>query len=254
MLGSCTSGLDEKRELYLILELCDYGDLKQYLIQNKKKILSGEESQFVKSRCLILWSYDIAQGMQYLSANKIMHGDLAARNILLDGDPLQRGYLVARIADFGLSKKFYENVKYEKEARLFVPWKWMPFEYLKNDFLTLKSDVWSYGVLLWEIMSFGRIPYGHLDYNEILEKLEDGYRLTCPVEIKTISSWSPETLYQNASKTCFVEDLEERGTFSDILRILEEELWEEEKMCYKEMEESYQQIYAKTYLNLRQTL
>ena len=176
MVGSCTSELEKTRELWLLLEFCDHGDLKHFLVEHKDEIVS-EESNKLNTRCLVLWAYDISKGMQYLSDNKIMHGDLAARNVLLDDDPMKSGYLVAKVADFGLSKKFYENVTYEKETRLLVPWKWMALEYLKNGILNLKSDIWSYGVLFWEIFSFGRVPYGHQDYEELVPKLDNGYRL-----------------------------------------------------------------------------
>ena len=253
MIGCCTSELEETREVWLLLEFCDYGDLKHYLVHNKNKILAGGRSPTIDSRCLVRWAYDVAKGMHYLSESKIMHGDLAARNVLLDEDPLKCGYPIAKVADFGLSKKFYENITYEKESRTMVPWKWMALEYLKNDILTLKSDVWSYGVLFWEILSFGRVPYGHEEYNELLLKLENGYRLPCPAEVDNISSWSAEMLYVNVSKACFVEDCDTRGTFETIVKILEEELSEEEERNYTKTCEAYQANHANNYIKLGKT-
>ena len=110
---------------------------------------------------------------------------------------------LAKVADFGLSKRFYDNVKYSKESRLYVPWKWMALEYLMNDYFTLTSDVWSFGVLFWEILSFGRTPYGQQEYDELLDKLKTGYRLSFPDEAKQILSWSPQSLFQSLSKMCF---------------------------------------------------
>ena len=83
MIGACTSELRTEKNLWLLLEYCPHGDLKTYLTQNKKKILSSNDG-----RELMLWSYDISKGMQYLAKNQIMHGDLAARNILLAVDIL----------------------------------------------------------------------------------------------------------------------------------------------------------------------
>lgn len=247
MIGSCTSELEESKELWLLLEFCKHGDLKTYLRDNKKKILAGGESEIINNRLLVLWSYDISQGMYYLAEKKIMHGDLAARNVLLQDDPLKCGYLVAKVADFGLSKKFYENVKYEKTSRTFVPWKWMALEYLRDNFFTLTSDVWSFAVVVWEILSFGRIPYGQQDFDELLSKLEDGYRLPSPPDIRHISNWSPEKFYQELSKVCFVENPNDRATFADVVKIIENELLVEEKFRYTEMDHRYQSTLAKDY-------
>ena len=186
--------------------------------------------------------------MQYLAKNQIMHGDLAARNVLIDEDPLKSGYPLAKVADFGLSKKFYDNLKYKKKAREFVPWKWMALEYLTSDYFTLTSDVWSFAVVVWEILSFGRNPYGPQDYNEVLEQLENGYRLPCPRDIDEISTWSPEGLYNKISAICFVSDPLERAHFSKVVKLIEKELSQEEIMRYTQMSEKYQTSCANQYL------
>ena len=125
---------------------------------------------------------------------------------------MKNEYPLAKVADFGLSKKFYDNVKYEKTSRMLVAWKWMAIEYLTNEFFTLTSDVWSYAILLWEILSFGHTPYGCQEYGEVLKKLESGYRLPCPTDI-LILSWSPDSLYNELSKVCFVAEPGNRATF-----------------------------------------
>jgi serine/threonine protein kinase len=148
MIGACTSEISKTKDIWLVIEFCELGELKNYLIGNKETIISGTNSKEINSRCLLLWSHDIAKGMQYLSENYIMHGDLAARNIMLDEDPLKIGCSVAKVADLGLSKKLYGDMTYEKQNRTMIPWKWMAPELLKNDYLTLRSDVWSFGVFL----------------------------------------------------------------------------------------------------------
>ena len=240
MLGANTSDLDNEGRMWLLLEYCRHGDLKTYIMEKKNKILSGREGHDpINNRCLITWTYDIAKGMQFLAENHIMHGDLAARNILIDEDPLKLGYPLAKVADFGLSKKFYDNVKYVKDSRLFVPWKWMAMEYLTKDFFTLTSDVWSFGVLLWEILSFGRNPYGHQGYDELLEKLENGYRLDCPKEVNQITSWSAKELFKNVSNVCFIAEPLDRASFSQVVDIIKLQMTSDEIVRYNRRKDVY---------------
>ena len=148
--------------------------------------------------------------------------------------------LIAKVADFGLSKKFYVDIKtYEKRSRVFVPWRWMAIEFLLDHYFTLQSDIWSYGVLVWELLSFGKIPYGHQDYDEVSQKLESGYRLPCPKEVANISAWSPKIVYQEISEQCFNENPEKRATFSQIKGILSNHMTLEEIDNYKRIKQSY---------------
>ena len=96
--------------------------------------------------------------------------------------------LVAKISDFGLSKTFYDNIRYKRHTQDYdVPWKWMALEYLQNDHLTITSDVWSYGVVLWEIFSCGKEPYVSLSVDDMLSQLKKGYTLPCPEESLKVS-------------------------------------------------------------------
>lgn len=125
------------------------------------------------------WAKEIAQGMAFLSKHKIIHGDLAIRNILLDSNRN------AKIADFGLSRKtyYYTSLEVQLEQTTKVPWKWMAPEALVDMKLSSKSDVWSFGVTLWEIFSLGAEPYGGLQWNpQFVHMLSSGVRLDCPQE------------------------------------------------------------------------
>ena len=128
---------------------------------------------------------------------------------------------------------------YEKEVRLHVPWRWMAPEYLNARYFTDTSDVWSFGVLFWEILSLGRIPYGHQGYDEVAMNLKTGYRLPCPDGLEYITLWRPEKLYESISKTCFIANPNKRGTFSDVVQILRSDLTEEEALFHDQMTEHY---------------
>ena len=250
MIGSCSTDLDNRRELWLITEFCHHGELKGYLIENQKQLLSGAEDDLINSRCLLNWSHDIAKGMDFLSSNNIMHGDLGAGNVMLDGSPIQAGLPVAKVAGFGLSKKLETGQNYEKEERVYVPWKWMAIEYLTSDYLTMTSDVWSFGVFLWEMFSCGQTPYGNQDFNDVMTLLEEGplCPLPCPLKNEAVAGWDPEELYHELSNMCFVRDPNERATFSKVSETIEKRLTEKEMLYYANMEEKYQSEYCNAYL------
>ena len=124
--------------------------------------------------------------------------------------------------------------------------------FLKFDYFTLQSDVWSFGVLVWEIFSFGGNPYGQQQYEEVLERLETGYRLPCPSEVKLISSWSPDQFYNNLSKHCFVAEPERRSTFKEVIQIIEKQLTSKELTHSQKIENVYQTKLADKYLRFSQ--
>ena len=249
MIGSCSNELKSSGKVWLLIEFCEFGDLRTYLRKNKSRVLSGNDSEALNSRCLLKWSHGIGKGMQHLEKSRIMHGDLAARNILMSTDILGSECPVAKVADFGLAKKLYDTT-YQKTSRVLIPWKWMAPEFLKDDFFTLKSDVWSFAVLFWEILSFGDNPYGRQEYEEVLERLKSGYRLQYPKDTENTTSWLPENVYSSISESCFVEDPNERANFDDVVRILEDQLTENEKSDYVRLIDTYDSDYACNYVKL----
>ena len=106
------------------------GDMKKFLIQHEREFIDNTNNEDasddnLNTRLLLQWAFHIAKGMQYLARMHIMHGDLAARNILISSDVDNCNSLVAKIADFGLAKNFYGNITYQKSKRKYLPWKWM---------------------------------------------------------------------------------------------------------------------------------
>ncbi|XP_026209098.1 tyrosine-protein kinase receptor TYRO3 isoform X2 [Anabas testudineus] len=154
----------------VILPYMKHGDLRRFLIATRY----GDIPMFVPHQSLLRFMIDIAAGMDYLSSKGFLHRDLAARNCML-GDDLR-----VSVADFGLSKKIYSSDYYRQRVAIRVPIKWMAMESLSESVYTTKTDVWSFGVTMWEIVSRGRTPYPGVHNHELLDLLLSGHRLKPP--------------------------------------------------------------------------
>ncbi|XP_029932442.1 tyrosine-protein kinase receptor TYRO3 isoform X2 [Myripristis murdjan] len=154
----------------VILPFMKHGDLRRFLIATRY----GDIPMFVPLQSLLRFMIDIAAGMEYLSSQGFLHRDLAARNCML-GDDLR-----VCVADFGLSKKIYSSNYYRQKVAIRVPVKWLAMESLSESIYTTKSDVWAFGVTMWEIVSRGKTPYPGVHNHELLDLLISGHRLKPP--------------------------------------------------------------------------
>ncbi|CAL8121490.1 unnamed protein product [Orchesella dallaii] len=185
--------------VYVATELCSNGSLESYLQDNSDSIPNSK---------LFKWAMEIAIGMEHVSSKKIIHRDLATRNVLLDYN------LTAKITDFGLSQRLYQDVdRVRQNTEELLPWKWMALESLKFLEFSTKSDVWSYGVTLWEIFSLGKVPYQDQSFDEkFIARLQMGLRMDYPSRMPLI--------LKEIMSSCWHRDPVQRPSFEEIVKTL----------------------------------
>ncbi|XP_007957601.2 tyrosine-protein kinase Mer [Orycteropus afer afer] len=180
----------------VILPFMKYGDLHTYLLYSR--LDTGPKH--IPLQTLLKFMVDIALGMEYLSNRNFLHRDLAARNCMLRDD------MTVCVADFGLSKKIYSGDYYRQGRIAKMPVKWIAIESLADRIYTSKSDVWAFGVTMWEIATRGMTPYPGVQNHEIYDYLLHGHRLTQPEDCL-------DELYE-IMYSCWRADPLDRPTFS----------------------------------------
>ncbi|ODM99250.1 Fibroblast growth factor receptor [Orchesella cincta] len=196
--------------LYVVTEICQNGSLESLL--RKTERVKNSNDQTSKSELSLVdlnrFCYEISCGMEHITSKKVVHGDLSARNILLDSRN------TCKIADFGLSRKLYEYDKYVKKSQEPIPWKLMAYETLIKMEFTCKSDVWSFGITAWEIFSLGKIPYAGLSWTvDFTDELLTGLRLPKPVH-------ASDQIYKKVLE-CWEIDPKRRPNFSDLVQFFQ---------------------------------
>ncbi|XP_035711954.1 vascular endothelial growth factor receptor kdr-like isoform X2 [Folsomia candida] len=226
LVGANTKHLD-KGIVYVLVELCPLGNLETHLKNNRQNFVNemcdylnnplgasvGSSSSIrpLNTSNLLKWSVQIASAMQYLEMKHVIHGDLATRNVLLQDND------TAKLSDFGLSRKLYEYSDYVKQSKEPLPWRHMSLESLKDLHFSSKSDVWAFGVTMWEIFSLGEVPYPGLTWNvEFVRDIENGLRMTK-------AKFSSIDLFELQLR-CWRNEPEERPSFAELKKILEEQL------------------------------
>ncbi|XP_059469753.1 tyrosine-protein kinase transmembrane receptor Ror2-like [Neocloeon triangulifer] len=179
LLGVCAIG----RPMCLLFEYMGRGDLNEFLRSCSPsnyivRSSDGDGEHFKDVQLnhldLINIARQVAEGMVYLSDRKFVHRDLATRNCLIDDD------MVVKIADFGLSQKIYLQDYYKGDEHDAIPIRWMPLESILYNKYTVESDVWAFGVCLWEIFSFALQPYYGMTHEEVVKYIKEGNVLHCP--------------------------------------------------------------------------
>ncbi|CAG9855443.1 unnamed protein product [Phyllotreta striolata] len=162
----------KKDQIYLVTEYMSKGSLVDYLRSRGR--------QHVTKKDQINFAFDTSSGMEYLEKMHVVHRDLAARNVLI----AENGR--AKVSDFGLAR----NEKNATSESAKLPIKWTAPEALKQNKFSNKSDMWSFGILLWEIYSFGRVPYPRIPLADVVKHVEKGYKMEapegCPSEVYEI--------------------------------------------------------------------
>ncbi|XP_048839447.1 vascular endothelial growth factor receptor kdr-like [Brienomyrus brachyistius] len=191
--SSASSGFVEDKSY------CDSEEEEEETEDLYKKVLTMED--------LISYSFQVAKGMEFLASRKCIHRDLAARNILLSE------HNVVKICDFGLARDVYKDPDYVRKGDARLPLKWMAPEAIFDKIYTTQSDVWSFGVLMWEIFSLGASPYPGLQIDEeFCCRLKDGTRMRAP-------EYASSEIYQ-AMLDCWQGEPNHRPTFTDLVERL----------------------------------
>lgn len=176
----------DRHPRYLVIELLAGGDLKKWLRESR-------DGEGLSMKDLMFCALDVAKGCRYMESRRFIHRDIAARNCLLSSKGPGR---VVKIADFGMARDIYRQDYYKKGGRAMLPIKWMPPEAFLDGIFTAKTDVWSYGVLMWEIFSQGILPYASMANAPVMKYVTNNFRLPqpegCPDEIYALmqATWS----------------------------------------------------------------
>ncbi|XP_044263167.1 focal adhesion kinase 1 isoform X6 [Tribolium madens] len=197
-------GVCSESPVWIVMELAKLGELRAYLQNNKDDL---------DLATLLLYAFQLSTALSYLESKKFVHRDIAARNVLVSS------HTSVKLGDFGLSRSMNDDQSYYKASKGKLPIKWMSPESINFRRFTIASDVWMFGVCMWEILMYGIKPFQGVKNNEVLTKIENGERLALPPNC-------PPRLYSLMSQ-CWAYEPSKRPSFKEIKEILNEILLEE---------------------------
>ncbi|AWP21573.1 putative focal adhesion kinase 1-like [Scophthalmus maximus] len=208
-------GVITENPVWIIMELCTLGELRSFLQVRKYSLDLAS---------LILFAYQLSTALAYLESKRFVHRDIAARNVLVSSVDC------VMLGDFGLSR-YMEDSSYYKASKGKLPIKWMAPESINFRRFTSASDVWMFGVCMWEILMYGIKPFQGVKNNDVIGRIENGERLAMPPQC-------PPTLYSLMTK-CWSYDPSKRPRFTELKTqlstILEEEKLQQEERLRMEM-------------------
>ncbi|XP_076137258.1 focal adhesion kinase 1 isoform X5 [Alosa pseudoharengus] len=208
-------GVITETPVWIIMELCTLGELRSFLQVRKYNLDLAS---------LILFSYQLSAALAYLESKRFVHRDIAARNVLVSNMDC------VKLGDFGLSR-YMEDSSYYKASKGKLPIKWMAPESINFRRFTSASDVWMFGVCMWEILMYGVKPFQGVKNNDVIGRIENGERLAMPHNC-------PPTLYSLMTK-CWAYDPSKRPRFTELkaqlCTILAEEKAQQEERNRMEM-------------------
>ncbi|XP_064486390.1 focal adhesion kinase 1-like isoform X2 [Ornithodoros turicata] len=213
-------GICSDSPIWIVMELAKHGEMRAYLQSNKHRL---------DLATLISYACQLSTALSYLESKKFVHRDIAARNVLVSSHDC------VKLGDFGLSR-WVEDHSYYKASKGKLPIKWMAPESINFRRFTTASDVWMFGVCMWEILMLGIKPFQGVKNNDVIGRIEDGERLPLPPNC-------PPRLYSLMSQ-CWSYEPSKRPSFQEIKQVLTEILADERRQLEETMRRENRRVQA----------